>query len=106
MSQADRPKPYQPRGALDGVVCDTTMAKKMSLMARWGSSCGMPFDKTEYCKKNIQWKDQEPYLHDRKGQSWTEFSVLNEKTNNKVKTNNKMYSKTKINKTKKIKSKK
>ena len=77
MSQADRPKPYQPRGALDGVVCDTALAKKMSLMARWGSSCGMPFDKTEYCNKNIQWKDQEPYLHDRKGQPWTEFSVLN-----------------------------
>jgi len=27
MSQIDRPKPY-PRGALDGIVCDTEMAKE------------------------------------------------------------------------------
>ena len=77
MSQADRPLPYQPRGALDGIVCDTTMAKKMSLMARWGSSCGTPFEKTKYCNQRIQWNDQEPYLHDRLYQPWTEFTVLN-----------------------------
>ena len=55
MSQSDRPKPYQPRGALDGIVCDSKMAKKMSLMARWGSSCGIPFNKTKYCNKHIHW---------------------------------------------------
>ena len=77
MSQADRPVPYQPRGAVDGIVCDTNLAKKMSMIARWGSSCGIPFNKTEFCKKHIQWKDQEPYLHDRLSQPWTEFSVYN-----------------------------
>ena len=77
MSQADRPKPYQPRGALDGIVCDTTMAKNMSLSARWGSSCGIPFNKIKYCNKHIQWKDQEPYLHDRLTQPWTIFSASN-----------------------------
>jgi hypothetical protein len=81
MSQSDRPKPYQPRGALDGIVCDTNSAKKMSLFARWGSSCGTSFEKTKYCNKNIQWKDQEPYLHDRLKQPWTEFSIY--PTNNK-----------------------
>ena len=79
MSQSDRPKPYQPRGALDGIVCDSKMAKKMSLMARWGSSCGIPFNKTKYCNKHIQWKDQEPYLHDRPTRPWTIFSSLSEK---------------------------
>lgn len=79
MSQSDRPKPYQPRGALDGIVCDSTMAKKMSLVARWGSSCGMPFNKTKYCNKHIQWKEQEPYLHDRPTRPWTIFSSLSEK---------------------------
>jgi hypothetical protein len=82
MSQADRPKPYQPRGALDGVVCDTTLAKKMSLRARWGSSCGIAFNKTAFCKKHIQWNDQEPYLHDRPSQPWTDFSIYNNNNNN------------------------
>jgi hypothetical protein len=33
MSQSDRPKPYQLRRAVDGIVCDTTMAKNMSFSA-------------------------------------------------------------------------
>ena len=84
MSQADRPKPYQPRGALDGIVCDTTLAKKMSLRARWGSSCGIAFNKTAFCKKHIQWNDQEPYLHDRPSQPWTEFSIYKNNNNNNI----------------------
>jgi hypothetical protein len=73
MSDPSRPKPFQPRGAVDGIVCDTELAKKMSLVARWGSSCGTPFDKTEFCKQHIQWREQEPYLKDRPSQPWTEF---------------------------------
>ena len=91
MSQADRPKPYQPRGALDGIVCDTALAKKMALKARWGSSCGTPFRKTAFCKEHIQWNDQEPYLHDRLSQPWTEFSVYEGKSSikkNKTKKRN------------------
>ena len=75
MSDPSRPKPYQPRGSLDGKVCDTTLCKKMGFMARWGTSCGIPFDKTEFCKRNIIWADQEPYLVDRLQQPWTEFTV-------------------------------
>jgi len=75
MSDPSRPKPYQPRGALDGVVCDTTLAKRMSLIGRWGSSCGMPFNKTDFCKQHIQWREQEPYLKDRPSQPWTEFTT-------------------------------
>ena len=75
MSDPARPKPYQPRGALDGKVCDTTLCKKMGFMARWGTSCGIPFDKTDFCKRNIIWADQEPYLHDRPQQPWTEFTI-------------------------------
>lgn len=73
MSDPGRPKPFQPRGAVDGIVCDTTLAKRMALVARWGSSCGTPFDKTEFCKRHIQWREQEPYLKDRPSQPWTEF---------------------------------
>jgi len=75
MSQADRPKPFQPRGALDGIVCDTQLAKKMSLIARWGTSCGTPFDKTAFFQQHIQWRDQAPYVKDRPNQPWTTFSM-------------------------------
>ena len=75
MSDPSRPKPYQPRGSLDGKVCDTTLCKKMGFMARWGTSCGIPFDKTAFCKRNIIWADQEPYLHDRPQEPWTEFTA-------------------------------
>jgi hypothetical protein len=88
MSQADRPKPYQPRGALDGKVCDTSMAKKMSLIARWGSSCGTPFDAGAFFKQHIQWNELEPYIKDRPNQPWAEFTlnkrVSKNKTKNKV----------------------
>jgi hypothetical protein len=86
MSQADRPKPYQPRGALDGIVCDTALAKKMGLMARWGSSCGTAFEKSAFCKKHSQWNDQEPYLHDRPSQPWTEFALKTNHPRNVKKT--------------------
>jgi len=86
MSQADRPKPYQLRGALDGIVCDTNLAKKMSLIARWGTSCGTPFEKAPFFQKHIQWRDQEPYVKDRPYQPWTLFSQDNiNKTKNKTK---------------------
>jgi len=75
MSQFDRPLPYQPRGALDGIVCDSKMARKMSFEARWGRSCGLPFDKADFCNRNIQWKMFEPYLHDRPYQPWTIFTA-------------------------------
>ena len=73
MSQAGRPLPYQPRGALDGIVTDSQMAKRMGLSARWGSSCGTPFIASEFCARNIQWAPQLPYLVDRPFQPWTHF---------------------------------
>ena len=76
MSQADRPKPYQPRGVVDGIVCDTTLAKQMTLLARWGTSCGIPFEKTPFFQQHLQWMEQEPYLKDRLHQPWTEFSLV------------------------------
>jgi hypothetical protein len=86
MSQADRPKPYQLRGALDGIVCDTTLAKNISLIARWGTSCGTPFETKPFFKQHIQWRDQEPYVKDRPYQPWTEFRLENYKTSkNKTK---------------------
>ena len=84
MSQADRPLPYQPRGALDGIVSSTELAKSMGLSARWGSSCGYPFIASEFCKRNIQWADQEPYLDDRPSQPWTIFTCKKKSSANKT----------------------
>ena len=80
----------------------------MSLVARWGSSCGTPFNKTEYCNQNIQWKDQEHYLHDRQQQPWTEFSVTTNKYNkhNKDNKNSKKNYTMKKRKSRKSKSRK
>ena len=94
MSQADRPKPFAPLGAVDGIVCDSKMAKNMSFSARWGSSCGLAFDKKEFCKQHRQWAIFEPYLKDRPSQPWTEFACSKEnfrltRKNKKKSDNNK-----------------
>jgi hypothetical protein len=109
MSQSDRPKPYEPRGALDGAVCDSSLAKNMSFIMRWGSSCGIAFDKEDFVKRNAQWKRFGPYLHDRQSQPWTLFKsnekyIFQNKTNkinkiNKTTRNKTTRNKTTINKT-------
>ena len=72
--QADRPLPYQPRGAVDGMVTDSDMTKQGKFIGKWGSSCDIPFDKKEFTKKHIQWKRFAPYLKDRPSMPWTVFS--------------------------------
>ena len=77
MSQADRPKPFAPRGALDGKVISSDLAREMKFMGIWGSSCGTPFYKDVFCERNMQWEMLKPYLHDRPSQSWTTFALSN-----------------------------
>jgi hypothetical protein len=87
MSQSDRPLPYQPRGAVDGAICDTELAKKMSFIMRWGSSCGISFNKDNFIKQNIQWKRFSPYLLDRPSQLWTLFNMNKTLKNKTLKIN-------------------
>lgn len=82
MSQSDRPKPFAPRGALDGCVTDSTLAKEMTFWGRYGSSCEIPFNKDEFCKKHIQYENYREYLMDRPSQPWTKFSSNNFKEKN------------------------
>lgn len=84
MSQADRPLPYQPRGAVDGCVADSKCCKDMGFHGRWGSSCGMPFYKDEFVKRNIQWKRYGPWLLDRPSRPWTYFSSYHNKHNSTI----------------------
>ena len=75
MSQADRPPPFAPRGALDGIVCDGTMAKRMSFWGRYGNSCGMAFNAKKYCQLHTQFDKFCPFLYDRPSQPWTEWGA-------------------------------
>jgi len=79
MSQENRPKPFAPHGAVDGIVCDTDLAKKMSFIGKFGSSCDIGFNKDEFCKKHRQYEKFCPYLHDRPSQPWTEFTIHDSK---------------------------
>jgi len=112
MSDPSRPKPYQPRGAVDGCVIDSTMAKNMSFMGRYGRSCGMPFNSKEFFSTHIIWKDYEPYIHDRPYQPWTQFKITHIKEKKslhklvtKQNTNNTKPKKMKAVKTKKYRQK-
>lgn len=73
MSDPSRPKPYQPRGTVDGKTMDSDMAAKMSFWARWGNSSGMPFDAAQFLRQNIQWEYLKGYLFDRPHQPWARF---------------------------------
>jgi hypothetical protein len=54
---------------------DSDMAKTLSFWARWGNSCGMPFDAEEFLAEQIQWSHLEGYLKDRPSQPWTMFKA-------------------------------
>ena len=83
MSQESRPKPFSPHGTVDGIVCDTKLAKNMSFIGKFGSSCDVPFNKEEFCKKHRQYYKFCPYLKDRPAEPWTEFSSDNSNTKSK-----------------------
>jgi hypothetical protein len=75
MSTAGRPLPYQGRGAVDGNVCDSAMAKKMQFLLRWGTSCGTPFVADDWLAANPQWEWQRGYVMDRPTQPWSLFEA-------------------------------
>lgn len=73
MSQPGRPLPYQPRGAVDGIVCSAEYAQNLEFAARFGSSCGRPFNAEEFLKAHSQFEHLRPFLKDRPCQPWTVF---------------------------------
>ncbi len=108
MSDPSRPKPFQPRGALDGNVCDTNLAEKMGFCLRWGNSCGIPFNKNKFCDERPIWNHLRDVLEDRPTQPWTEFHINDKLTKNKKMTitNKKKNKTTNINKRKTRKTRK
>jgi len=97
MSDPSRPKPFAPHGAVDGFVCDSALAKKMTVDARWGNSCGIPFKASEFFKKHRQYERFAPYVRDRLTEPWTEFTIDDSynKGNSKTNAKNKKFRLTK-----------
>jgi hypothetical protein len=95
MSDPARPKPFSPRGAIDGFVMDTNLTKKMSFIGRFGNSCGTPFDKNEFCDKHRQWEIFRPYLNDRPSQPWSLLAITDKLKGGKSKRLFKKHNKTK-----------
>jgi hypothetical protein len=79
MSDPSRPKPFQPRGAIDGNVADTNLIKHMAFILRFGDACGIPFWKDKFCDEHREWAYLRPYLNDRPQQPWTYFTITNQK---------------------------
>ena len=75
MSDPSRPKPYQPRGAVDGKVMDSDLARNMSFWARWGNSSGLAFDADAFFAEHIQWEYLKGYVKSRPSQPWTLFKA-------------------------------
>ncbi len=68
-------RPFSPQGCVDGKVMDSDMARKMSFLARWGSSSGMGFDAGEFLERHPQWNELAGYLKDRPSRPWTRFEA-------------------------------
>jgi len=66
---------FHVKGTLDGKVIDTKMAKQMSFLAKWGSSCDIPFDSKIFLKEHPQFEWMNGLLKDRPNQPWTVFTT-------------------------------
>ncbi len=75
MSDPSRPKPYRPRGAVDGKCTDSELAGQWKAWFRWGNSSGMPFDAKKFLAEHIQWEYLDGYLFDRPSRPWTLFEA-------------------------------
>jgi hypothetical protein len=85
MSDPSRPKPYSPRGAVDGAIIDTTMAKHGGFLMKYGSSCEIGFSVESFADKHRQWAHLAPYLMNRPVRPWTQFYMSNRNGVNKKK---------------------
>jgi len=67
--------PFFPEGTLDGKVVDSRMARDMTFVARWGSACGMAFDKNKFQEEHPQFDWMKGLLEDRPSEPWTIFKA-------------------------------
>jgi hypothetical protein len=66
---------YNPGGAVQGKAADSTMAEKMSFVARAGHPCGADFSAAEFLERHPEYSWQKPLLRDMKAGPWTVFTA-------------------------------
>lgn len=65
---------YNPGGAVQGKAADSSMAAKMSFVARAGHPCGADFLAERFLERHPEFSWQKPLLRDMKAGPWTVFS--------------------------------
>jgi len=66
---------YDPGGAVQGKAADSSMAAKMSFVARAGHPCGQDFLAEHFLEQHPEYGWQKPLLRDMKAGPWTEFTA-------------------------------
>jgi len=66
---------YNPGGAVQGKATDSTMAAKMSFVARAGHPCGADFAADSFLEHHPEYGWQKPLLRDMKAGPWTVFTA-------------------------------
>ncbi|HET9088602.1 MAG TPA: C45 family peptidase, partial [Acidobacteriaceae bacterium] len=64
---------YDPAGAVNAKAADSTMASRMSMVARVGRPCGEDFLVGAFLPKHTQFQWEAPALGDMKGSPWATF---------------------------------
>ncbi|HXJ90571.1 MAG TPA: C45 family peptidase [Candidatus Binatia bacterium] len=67
--------PNNPGGAVQGKATDSTMAAKMSFVARAGHPCGADFRADPFLAQHPEYGWQKPLLRDMKAGPWTVFTA-------------------------------
>jgi len=67
--------PFNPGGTFDAKVVDTSMARRMSFAARWGSADGTAFDAAAFLQTHAQFDWLAGLLKSRPAQPWVDFSA-------------------------------
>jgi hypothetical protein len=65
---------YNPGGAVQGKAADSSMAAKMSFVARAGHPCGADFLAEPFLEHHPEYSWQKPLLRDMKAGPWTVFA--------------------------------
>jgi hypothetical protein len=65
---------YNPGGAVQGKAADSSMAAKMSFVARAGHPCGADFLAEPFLEHHPEYSWQKPLLRDMKAGPWTLFA--------------------------------
>lgn len=69
----EKRKPFTPSGCTDGKVVNSKMAKTLSFIGRFGSSCGRTFSVKEHVKKHPEYNEWSKYLENFPHYKWTKI---------------------------------